>query len=210
MNYLITHDMNYSYYIKLFSTFNILTKPYKTLQMEFVDLTRQHSKLTSREITLKMFIDYVINNFNLNNQVSSHLESFANESSQIDHLLDAQGYSPRYSIHGNDGREYQYYIRKNPLLLNYCLYVSIPSDHPLINSSYEDIPGATFCSSDNLDPQRTVFGWDYLSMDICNSTMIYMLLFSDEINSILGTEIIKINKLKEDAWKHVEWFAQYL
>lgn len=176
--------------------------------MNYIDLTRQYNKFTSGEITLTMLIDYINNNFDLNNQTRSHLEIFARESEEIDRLLDANGYSPRYPIIGIDGWEYQYYIRKNPLLRNYCLYVSIPRDHPMSNRSYDMIPGATFASIDILDPQRISFGWDYVSMDICNTTMIYMLLFSDMLDCIQDTEIIKLNKIKEDAWKHIEWFSE--
>lgn len=161
--------------------------------------------------TIKDLIDSICNEI-YDNQIKSHLQSFlqnTHELEQFYHLLN-QNASPRFAFqcgNSNEGEPFifNYYVKKNLILGNYCMYISIPASHPFHGLPYEEVENATYCSVDVEDPSRWVFGWDYAYYDILTTTNIYMHYTNPE--ALLNMRIITRNLIENDVARYANILA---
>jgi hypothetical protein len=176
--------------------------------MNFQDYTQMYCRYSANQITLQEYIDYICNHIK-NNEVVEHLHKFQQAIQEVNNHfgLTNQSESSRFTVYADDGQVYYYFIRKIPLHGHYCLYVSIPGDHPLAGVSYEEINDATHTSIDSTDPSRTVFGWDYAHFNMSTPAMIHLLAFYHPEN-LLDKEIITLMRIITDAHKYIDYMAE--
>lgn len=160
---------------------------------------------------LEDFIDSICNLID-NEQIKSHLQSFLQKTRELEqfyHLLH-QNASPRIAFkcgRNNEGEpfEFNYYVKKNPIIGNYCMYISIPASHPFHSLPYDEVENATYCSVDIEDQSRWVFGWNYTNYDILTTTNIYMHYTNPE--ELLNMQIITRNLIENDVARYANILA---
>jgi hypothetical protein len=117
-----------------------------------------------------------------------------------------QATSPVQTLMGSDGQNYKFYIRK--VFGHFCLYISIPPDHPLNGKDYDEVENATFCGKDPNDcASRWVFGWDYAHIDDCTLMSMYMHAKHNPL-TLLDMRIINVELINREVSHYVDIFAR--
>lgn len=158
-------------------------------------------------ITIQDYIDSISNTIE-NNRIKSHLQNYLQKTQELEkaYNIENQECSSRFEIQlGNQQDHYQYYIKN--CKGHYCVYISIPAGHALNGKHYDEVPSATFCSADEEDATRWVFGWDYAHANILN---IHTIFSYSKVNPerLLDMEIITFNVIEEDVDKYSAFLAQ--
>ena len=164
------------------------------------------------DYTHQDFIDYISNNID-NNRIKSHLQSFLQRTIELEEFyhLANQNASPRFAFQSVNNQQgdpiiFNYYVRKNPMLGNYCMYISIPAGHPFHGRPYLQVANATYYSVDEEDPSRWVFGWDYARYDILTTTSIYM-HYARNPAILLEMRILTKNLIEDDVARYANILA---
>jgi len=165
----------------------------------------------NNEYTLQDFIDFISSKIE-NNHIKSHLQTYLQKTQELEELysLINQYCSPRFTIQsGNNEQDengepfiFHYFIRKIPNFNHYCLYISIPANHPLHGKSYDEVPDATFASFDEEDQSRWVFGWDYAHFSMLTLANIYMYYDANPL-ALLDMQIITKDIIEEDVARYL-------
>lgn len=158
-------------------------------------------------ITIQDYIDSISNTIE-NNRIKSHLQNYLQKTQELERAynIENQECSPRFEIQlANQQDHYQYYIRK--CNGHYCMYISIPAGHALNGKHYDEVPSATFCSADEEDATRWVFGWDYAHINMLNINAIFS-YYAISPETLLNMEIITSNVIEEDVDKYSAFLAQ--
>lgn len=157
--------------------------------------------------TLQDFIDSISNRIE-NNRIKSYLHTFLQKTQELEEVyhLTNQYCSPRFTIQSGNIEPFifQYFIRKIRLSNHYCLYISIPANHPLHGN--ENFYGATYSSIDEEDNQRWVFGWDYSHYNMLTLTSIYM-YYATNPATLLDMQIITNDIIEEDVAQYIHILA---
>ena len=161
--------------------------------------------------TLQDFIDFISNRIE-NNHIKSHLQTYLQKTQELEEVyyLVNQYCSPRFTIQsGNNEQDengepfiFQYFIRKMQHSNHYCLYISIPANHPLHGKSYDEVPDATFASFDEVDHRRWIFGWDYAHFSMLTLTNIYVYCDTNPLE-LLDMQIITKDIIDEDISRYM-------
>jgi hypothetical protein len=195
-------DINY--YFQIFESFSCekMAVDYDAygLQLYFDVINRVH--------TLQDFVDSISNKIE-NNRVKSYLQTFLQKTQELEQFynIENQYCSPRFTIENglDEQREpfiFQYFIQKIQHSNHYCLYISIPANHPFNGKHYDEVPSATYCSVDEEDPRRWVFGWDYAHINMLTLTSIYM-YYAANPAALLDLQIISVDTIQEDVNQYV-------
>ena len=159
--------------------------------------------------TLQDFIDSISNRIE-NNRIKSYLHTFLQKTQELEEVyhLANQYCSPRFTIQSGNIEPFifQYFIRKIRLSNHYCLYISIPENHPLHSKSYELVPDSTYSSVDEEDNRRWIFGWDYAHSNMLTLTSIYM-YYATNPDTLLNMQIITNDIIKEDVSRYIHILA---
>ncbi len=162
--------------------------------------------------TLQDFIEGISNNIE-NNRVKSYLQNFLQKTQELEQFynLKNQYCSPRTAIQsGHDAQGnpfiFQYFIRKIPSFNHYCMYISIPANHPLYGRHYDEVQDATYSCVDAEDNRRWVFGWDYTHFNMLTFTSIYM-HYTANPASLLDMQIISIDTIERDISRYIDILA---
>jgi hypothetical protein len=162
--------------------------------------------------TMQDFIDSISNKIE-NNRVKSYLLTFLQKTQELEQFynIENQYCSSRFTVqngHDEQGEPFifQYFIRKIQHSNYYCLYISIPANHPLHGKSYEQVPAATYSSFDKEDPKRWIFGWDYSHINMLTFTSIY-LYYATNPAALLDMQIITIDTIQEDVSQYINILA---
>lgn len=162
--------------------------------------------------TVQDFIDSISNKIE-NNRVKSYLQSFLQKTQELEQFynLENQYCSPRFTVQtGQDelGEPFvfEYYVQKMPDAQHYCLYISIPANHPFHGKHYDEVPSATYCSVDEEDHSRWIFGWDYSHINMLTFTSIYM-YYAANPAALLDMQIITIDTIQEDVFQYMNILA---
>jgi len=162
--------------------------------------------------TIQDFIDHISNKIE-NNRVKSYLQTFLQKKQELEQVynIENQLYSPRFTIDiGQDeqGEPYifQYFIKKIKSWNHYCLYISIPANHPLYGKNCDEIQDATYACFDIEDPGRWVFGWDYNYFNMLTFANIYM-YYETNPAALLDFQIITIDTIQKDVYDYINILA---
>ena len=155
--------------------------------------------------TLQDFIDSISNRIE-NNRVKSYLHTFLQKTQELEEFyhLANQYCSPRFTIQSGNIEPFifQYFIKKIHHSNHYCLYISIPANHPLHSKSYELVPEATYSSVDEEDNRRWIFGWDYTHSNMLTLISIY-LYYATNPATLLDMQIITNDIIEEDVARYI-------
>jgi hypothetical protein len=163
--------------------------------------------------TLQDFVDSISNKIE-NNRVRSHLQTFLRKTEELEQFYNIQNQycSPRFGLQSGIVDEqgepvlFDYYVQKMPDAKHFCLYISIPANHPLYGKNYDEVPDATFSSADEAEPNRWVFGWDYAHYKMLTLASIF-LHYSINSDEIVDLEIITIDKIENDVSRYAHILA---
>ena len=180
-------------------------------EVDLVSL-RLYLNVMDKVNTLQDFIDSISNKIE-NNRIKSHLQTFLQKTQEIDQFynLANQNCSPRFTFQQGQDQNgnpqiFQYFIRKIPIGCHYCLYISVPANHPLYGSPYSQIQEATYSRVDEEDPSRWVFGWHYAYFGMLTLTTIYR-YYAANPAALLDMQMITIDVITEDINQYMHILA---
>jgi hypothetical protein len=192
-------------------TFPPLHTPQMEVEFDAVSL-QLYLGVMEKANTLQDFIDSISNKIE-NNRIKSHLHNFLQRTQEIDQFynLANQNCSPRFTFQQGQDQNgnpqiFQYFIRKMQLGSHYCLYISIPANHPLYGRPYEEMQEATYSRVDEEDPSRWVFGWDYTHAGMLTLTSIYH-YYAANPAALLDMQIITNDVITEDINQYMHILA---
>jgi hypothetical protein len=181
--------------------------------MEYLDeLFRDALVSADGSNSIQSFVDKLIDIVE-DNRVKEHLRKYLEDTRQMHVIFNldnidnsGQATSPVQTVLGSDGQNYKFYIRK--VFGHFCLYISIPPDHPLNGKDYDEVENATFCGKEHNDNTgRWVFGWDYAHLDDCTLMSIYMQAKQNPLN-LLNMRIINKVLIDREVSHYVDIFAK--
>lgn len=171
---------------------------------------QMYQGVINKKYTIQDFIDFISNRID-NNQIISHLLTYLQETQEINYFYNLEYHhcSPRFEKQyiDNQGHSdtFEYYIKKPAFSYHFCLYISIPANHPLNGHSYEKVLNATYSGVDDECPERWVFGWDYSHTCMLTLTNIYLQYAFNyvNINGLLDKKIITKNSIEDDLSSYI-------
>ena len=193
----------------LAATLNCSQQPYQRPMVETIYLD-----YLQRRITLQGFVDAFAKIIG-KPQITERLRIFLRSSQEIEatyNIADGQQ-SPRTIIHiglelGLPPQIFYYHVIKNPQIGHYCLYISVPSKHPLFGQHFSKVPHASYSGVDKEDPTCWTFGWHYSYVDVLNPYTISMHCITNP-NALLSMHIINPDWIAANIKYYSSFLANY-